>query len=154
MILTVIVVIAFRTSARLGLAYGLAVNCDLLLTTCFLTMVMLTVWRKNILFPLAFFLVFATIEATFLSSSILKVPKGGWFSLVLAGIYGEQSGHHNFPYLLCGRRAVQHKRPERCVPLEGQDCNAVLKGVYSFLNACHQWRRCRAALFGSIIHSW
>ena len=39
MALTIIVVIAFRTSARLGLAYGLAVNMDLLLTTCFLTLV-------------------------------------------------------------------------------------------------------------------
>ena len=37
--LTIIVVIAFRTSARLGLAYGLAVNMDLVLTTCFLTLV-------------------------------------------------------------------------------------------------------------------
>ena len=49
---------------------------------------MLTVWRKNVLYPLVFFLVFAAIEATFLSSSVLKIPKGGWFSLMLAGIYG------------------------------------------------------------------
>lgn len=114
MILTVVVVIAFRTSARLGLAYGLAVNCDLLLTTCFLTMVMLTVWRKNVILPLVFFFVFATIEATFLSSSILKVPKGGWFSLVLAGIYGAESDYHHISYLLCGRRAVQQKCPNLC----------------------------------------
>lgn len=39
LLLTVAVVIAFRTSARLGLAYGLAVNLDLLLTTFFATMV-------------------------------------------------------------------------------------------------------------------
>ena len=39
MALTIIVVIAFRTSARIGLAYGLAVNMDLVLTTAFLTLV-------------------------------------------------------------------------------------------------------------------
>jgi len=51
--------------------------------------VMLTVWRKHWVFPLLFCAVFATIETTFLSSAILKVPKGGWFSLMMAGIYGE-----------------------------------------------------------------
>ena len=50
--------------------------------------VMITVWRTNVVIPATFFLVFATIEATFLSSSLLKVPKGGWFSLMLAAIYG------------------------------------------------------------------
>ena len=39
MALTIVVVIAFRTSARIGLAYGLAVNMDLVLTTAFLTLV-------------------------------------------------------------------------------------------------------------------
>ncbi len=37
--LTLAVVVSFQTSARLGLAYGLAVNCGLLLTTFFLTLV-------------------------------------------------------------------------------------------------------------------
>ncbi len=55
--------------------------------------VMLTVWRKQWVYPLLFFVVFATIEVTFLSSAILKVPKGGWFSLMMAGIYGEALLH-------------------------------------------------------------
>ena len=42
---------------------------------CLVGQVMLTVWRKNVLIPLAYSLVFVTIEATFLSSSLLKVPK-------------------------------------------------------------------------------
>lgn len=37
--------------------------------------VMLTVWRQHVLVPLIYTLVFVTIEATFLSSSLLKVPK-------------------------------------------------------------------------------
>lgn len=39
MVLTIIIVVTFRTSAKLGLAYGLAINFDFLLTTCFLTLV-------------------------------------------------------------------------------------------------------------------
>lgn len=39
MALTLIVVATFRTSAHIGLAYGLAVNCDFILTTAFLTLV-------------------------------------------------------------------------------------------------------------------
>lgn len=42
---------------------------------CSVEQVMLTVWRKKVLLPLAFFLVFVAIEGTFLSSTILKVPK-------------------------------------------------------------------------------
>lgn len=49
---------------------------------------MLSVWRVNVLVPLVFGAVFVTIEAVFLSSSILKIPHGGWFSLMMAGIYG------------------------------------------------------------------
>ena len=39
MVLTIVVVVAFRTSARLGLAFGLAVNCDFLVTSFFLVLV-------------------------------------------------------------------------------------------------------------------
>ena len=88
MTLTLIVVATFRTSAHIGLAFGLAVNCDFILTSIFLTMVMLTVWRTNVFVPVVYFAIFGTIEITFLSSSIMKIPTGGWFSLMMAVGYG------------------------------------------------------------------
>lgn len=125
MALTLIITVAFRTSARLSNAYGasslksfldtptivsqvlvssslssrfdfcmmshhlrvagnnaeasslsgLAVICDMFLTTCFMTLIILAVWRKHTALAAAFFLVFATIEAAFLSSSLLKVRR-------------------------------------------------------------------------------
>ena len=48
---------------------------------------MLCVWRLPLILPLAFYLVFGTIEATFLSATAEKVPTGGWFSLMMSAIY-------------------------------------------------------------------
>ncbi len=60
---------------------------------------MITVWRTHAAIPAVFLTVFGAIEATFLSSAILKVPSGGWFSLMLAGIYGAVLGHKPRPHL-------------------------------------------------------
>lgn len=87
MTLTLIITIAFRTSAKLSEAYGLAVICDMFLTTCFMTLILWTVWRKNPIYAPIFFLVFGLIEWCFLSSSLLKVPRGAWFTLMMAGLY-------------------------------------------------------------------
>jgi K+ transporter len=57
----------------LRVSQGLAVVIDMLLTTAFMSLLILTVWRKPWPLALAFLLVFGTIEAVFLSSSILKV---------------------------------------------------------------------------------
>ena len=46
---------------------------DMLLTTAFMSLLILTVWRKPWPLALAFLLVFGAIEAVFLSSSVLKV---------------------------------------------------------------------------------
>ncbi|KAA6426043.1 MAG: potassium transporter [Trebouxia sp. A1-2] len=88
MALTMIVVGTFQTSARLGNAYGLAVVWDMLLTTQFLTLVMLTVWRLPTPVAMCFHLFFSAIEATFFSACAEKVPTGGWFSIMMAIIFG------------------------------------------------------------------
>jgi KUP system potassium uptake protein len=87
MTLTIIVVATFQTSAKLGRAYGIAVIFDMALTTHFMTLLMVTVWRKHLIFPAMFYTIFAAIELTYVSSAVRKVPEGGWFSLMMAGIY-------------------------------------------------------------------
>ncbi|KAK9823651.1 hypothetical protein WJX72_004427 [[Myrmecia] bisecta] len=87
MLLTLIVVGTFRTSEHIGRAYGLAVIVDMLFTTHFLTLVMLFVWRSNAAGVLAFYLIYVAIEGTYLSASVEKIPKGGWFSIMMAAIY-------------------------------------------------------------------
>ena len=48
----------------------------MLLTTHLMLLLFLTVWRIPLLPSIAFYLVFATIEATYLSSTATKVPTG------------------------------------------------------------------------------
>lgn len=55
---------------------GLAVVWDMLLTTQFLTLVMITVWRVPTAIALCFHLFFSAIEATFFSACAEKVPTG------------------------------------------------------------------------------
>ncbi|KAK9866820.1 hypothetical protein WJX84_006444 [Apatococcus fuscideae] len=85
--LCLIVVGAFKSSANIGKAYGVSVMADMLFTTHFMVLIMLCVWRTPIWCPILFYAVFAPIEGAYLSSVLLKVPTGGWFSLMLAGVY-------------------------------------------------------------------
>jgi KUP system potassium uptake protein len=47
MVLTIIVTIGFKTSTQIGNAYGVAVVSVMLVTTCFLTLIILMVWQKK-----------------------------------------------------------------------------------------------------------
>lgn len=49
---------------------------DMLLTTHFMTLVLLTVWKLPLWVCAAFYIAFAPIEATFWSSTLTKVPYG------------------------------------------------------------------------------
>lgn len=64
------------TVHRLVFFTGLAVVWDMLLTTQFLTLVMLTVWRLPTPVAVCFHLFFSAIEATYFSACAEKVPTG------------------------------------------------------------------------------
>jgi KUP system potassium uptake protein len=55
-------------------------------TTFFMSIIIIFVWQRNIIFSLAFLAFFGSIEAIYLSSPLMKVPRGGWVPLVLAFI--------------------------------------------------------------------
>lgn len=48
---------------------------------------MIIVWKKKIFSAIAFLLLFGSIELLYVSSSISKVPEGGWIPLVLSLIF-------------------------------------------------------------------
>jgi K+ potassium transporter len=54
-------------------AAGIAVIFDMVLTTHFMTLLMVTVWRKHLIFPAMFYTIFAAIELTYVSSAVRKV---------------------------------------------------------------------------------
>jgi K+ transporter len=55
---------------------GVAVLADMLLTTHFMTLVLLTVWKLPLWVCALFYIAFAPIEATFWSSTLIKIPNG------------------------------------------------------------------------------
>ncbi|KAG2594095.1 probable potassium transporter 2 [Panicum virgatum] len=87
MVLCVAVTVAFRDTTLIGNAYGIACMAVMLVTTFLMALIVIFVWQRNIIFALIFLAFFGSIEAVYLSSSLMKVPQGGWVPLVLAFIF-------------------------------------------------------------------
>ncbi|XP_047310352.1 potassium transporter 4 [Impatiens glandulifera] len=87
MIITLAIAIGFQDTTLIGNAYGLACMTVMFITTCLMALVIIFVWDKNIVLAAAFLLLFGSIEGVYLSSAIMKIPQGGWVSLVLASVF-------------------------------------------------------------------
>ncbi|KAJ8505870.1 hypothetical protein OPV22_006756 [Ensete ventricosum] len=87
MVLCLAVTIGFRDTTLIGNAYGIACMTVMFVTTWLIALVMVLVWQKNIIFSLLLLLLFGSIEAVYLSSSLMKVPQGGWAPLVLSFVF-------------------------------------------------------------------
>ncbi|CAL9751896.1 unnamed protein product [Musa acuminata subsp. burmannicoides] len=87
MVLCLAVTIGFRDTTLIGNAYGIACMTVMFVTTWLIALVMVLVWQKNIIFSLLLLLFFGSIEAVYLSSSLMKVPQGGWAPLVLSFVF-------------------------------------------------------------------
>ena len=81
-----LVVIFFRASANMEAAYGLAINITELMTTFLLTYYL---YQKGVnhRLVLVIFMVFLTIESSFLIANLHKFNDGGWFTLLLASVF-------------------------------------------------------------------
>uniref|UniRef100_A0A0D6QYA2 Potassium transporter n=1 Tax=Araucaria cunninghamii TaxID=56994 RepID=A0A0D6QYA2_ARACU len=87
MCLCLAVTIGFRDIHMIAHAYGLAVITVMFVTTCLMSLVIVTIWQKGVFASLAFLLFFGSIELFFVSASLMKVPKGGWLPLVLSLVF-------------------------------------------------------------------
>ncbi|KAK7294485.1 hypothetical protein RJT34_17374 [Clitoria ternatea] len=83
MIACIVVSVAFKTSANMSNAYGIAVVCDMIITSFLVAFIILVIWKKSI-WLVALFLPFGCIELLYLSSQMTKFTKGGFVPLVLA----------------------------------------------------------------------
>ncbi len=81
-----IVVIIFKESANMGAAYGLAITITELMTTFLLTYYLFQKGLNHRL-VLIFFLVYLTIEGSFLVANLHKFNDGGWFTLLVTSIF-------------------------------------------------------------------
>ncbi|KAJ7542461.1 hypothetical protein O6H91_10G107800 [Diphasiastrum complanatum] len=87
MIFCVLITATFRDTTQLGNAYGVAVVTVMLVTTCLVTLIMLMIWQIPLYLAIGFFLIFGSIEFTYISSVLVKVAQGGWVPLAFAGCF-------------------------------------------------------------------
>ena len=102
-VVCLILVVTFRSSARLASAYGLAVACTMLATTLAFFVVATAVfkWPKRYVVP--GISLFALIDTTFVLSGLPKFLDGAWIPLAVSGILAFIS-----LTWLKGRRSLAH----------------------------------------------
>ena len=81
-----VVVVFFKESANMEAAYGLAITITEMMTTCLLTYYLFQKGLNHRL-VLLLFLVYLTIEGSFLVANLHKFNDGGWFTLLMASIF-------------------------------------------------------------------
>lgn len=56
-------------------------------TTCLMALVMIVVWKRKLIYVVAFLVVFGSVELLYISACVYKVPEGGWIPLALSLIF-------------------------------------------------------------------
>lgn len=78
----------FQESAKMEAAYGLAITITMLMTTILVTYHLQLNKNRNFLTIGLFFVVFITIELSFLFANMNKFVNGGWFTILLSFVFG------------------------------------------------------------------
>ncbi len=112
MIVTVGLVISFKSSENLAAAYGVAVSLTMLMTSCLLFIAMREIWKWNLWISLGIAGCFFVIDIGFLVANSMKILEGGYIPLLIAAI-------------LCtvmmvwrrGLNAVSHILNEKVIPV-------------------------------------
>ena len=86
MISCILLVVGFRSSSSLAAAYGVAVTTTMVITTLIFYVVAAKRWGWSRYVVLVLCGLFLVVDLAFFGANILKIPQGGWFPLVVAGI--------------------------------------------------------------------
>ncbi|CAI0414744.1 unnamed protein product [Linum tenue] len=87
MVLCSAVTLGSQDTTRIGNAYGIASMTLIFITTSLISLSIYFVWHKGLALALSFFILFGTIELTFLFSSYIRILQGGWVPLLLSSIF-------------------------------------------------------------------
>ncbi len=82
-VLVISLVLVFRSSANLAVAYGISVSLTMLIDTLLLVLVARALWPKWRRWVLPLCVVFFVIELAFVVANGAKILQGAWFPLVL-----------------------------------------------------------------------
>jgi KUP system potassium uptake protein len=79
-------VVAFQSASALALTYGVALSGTMTITTILFAIVMRQRWGWSPWKVAAITTLFLTVDLAFVAANMLKVPLGGWFPLLVAGV--------------------------------------------------------------------
>ena len=79
-------VLAFQSSEALAGTYGVAVTQTMLITSILFAIVARQRWGWPLWRVALLTAVFVAVDVAFVSANLLKIPHGGWFPLVVAGL--------------------------------------------------------------------
>ncbi|KAL6517663.1 Potassium transporter 5 [Orobanche minor] len=103
MVACIIVTASFKTTEKIGNAYGIAVVSVFVITTSLVTLIMTFIWKASIWWIALFFLVFFTTDTIYLSAVLSKFTQGGYlpvaFSFFLMATMGIWHYVHKERYL-------------------------------------------------------
>jgi KUP system potassium uptake protein len=112
-IMVALLVVAFRHSAAMLPAYGLAVVGTMLITTLMQYVVVFHIWRAPLWQAGVGFAVFVTVDSLFLASGLAKLFEGAWFPILVGLLI--------FTVLTTwarGRQLMRRHLSESALPLE------------------------------------
>jgi len=113
MTMVIVLVLMFRSSSNLAAAYGIAVVGAMTIDTVLITVVLRQMWKWNRFLVGALLLLFFTVDFTYLTANLLKIPAGGWFPLLVGAIA--------FTFLTTwakGRQLMISRMNEASLPME------------------------------------
>jgi KUP system potassium uptake protein len=132
--MVMVLVLGFRESTRLASAYGISVIGTMLITTVMLGFLVFKVWKWNRWLASLTIGAFLTVDVIYFASNITKIPDGGWFPLVVAGVL--------FTVLTTwatGRKLMRARMEETSIPLKAfvKSASSVhrVRGTAVFLSA-------------------
>lgn len=86
MLATIAMVLGFQRSSRMAGAYGVAVTTTMVITTILAGVVSREVLHWKTWLAIAVTAGFLFVDLAFFGANIVKVPHGGWFPLLVAGV--------------------------------------------------------------------
>jgi len=86
MVATIGLVLGFRESSRLAAAYGMAVTTTMVITTLLAYVLAREKWGWSRLRAILTMSSFLVLDLAFFGANLVKIPHGGWFPLLVAGI--------------------------------------------------------------------
>ncbi|CAA2987673.1 potassium transporter 5-like [Olea europaea subsp. europaea] len=84
MMACIFVTIGFKTTTKIGNAYGIAVVFVMTLTSAFLVLVMIMIWKTHIVLIILYVVIIGSVELVYLSSVLYKFDQGGYLPIAFA----------------------------------------------------------------------